>query len=65
VRTQRHTLAVTKADGAEPEYVLHDSIRDPSQLLNIATDQPQVVRELVETELEPRLEMTGDPWLTS
>jgi arylsulfatase A-like enzyme len=65
VRTRRHTLVVTKAAGVQPEYVLHDNVGDPSQLQNIAAQQPDIVRELVRTELEPWLERTGDPWLTS
>jgi hypothetical protein len=50
---------------AGPAPPLHDNVRDPYQLRNIAEEQADLVRERVEEELRPWLEKTGDPWLGS
>jgi arylsulfatase A-like enzyme len=63
VRTHTHTLAISKMDGGGLHYVLHDNVDDPFQLENIAAGNLDIVRELVETELNPRLERNRDPWL--
>jgi N-acetylglucosamine-6-sulfatase len=65
VRTHRHTLVVSKAEGVPTSVVLHDNANDPYQLRNIAPERPDVVRGLVDTELNPWLERTSDPWLAS
>jgi hypothetical protein len=44
-------------------HVLHDNLADPYQLENIAAEYPELVQELLERELIPWLERTGDPWL--
>ncbi len=63
VRTHGHTLMISKADGKPREIVLHDNVADPFQLENIADAQPEIVKQLVEKELRPWLEKSGDPWL--
>ncbi|NNM03743.1 MAG: sulfatase [Gemmatimonadetes bacterium] len=65
VRTHRHTLSVEKTGDGEVSYVLHDNVADPFQLRNIAAGNPDLVKELMETELTPWLEKTRDPWLGS
>ncbi len=63
VRTHRYTLVVEKSVDGETSFILHDNAGDPFQLANIAEDAPELVRELMETELIPWLKKTGDPWL--
>ncbi|MFC1661274.1 sulfatase [Gemmatimonadota bacterium] len=65
VRTHRHTLVLSKDRGGATDTVLHDNVADPSQLENVASAQPGLVRELEEEELLPWLEQTGDPWIES
>jgi len=62
VRTYRYTLMISKMPDAPIETVLHDNLEDPHQLENIAADHPDIVARLVEEELNPWLERTGDPW---
>jgi len=65
VRTHRYTLSIEKTgDGAET-HTLYDNVGDPFQLVNIAQEHPEVVEELVRTELTPWLQRTRDPWLGS
>jgi arylsulfatase A-like enzyme len=63
VRTHTHTMVVCRAEGREPHYVLHDNVNDPFQLKNIAADNPRLVQDLIESELNPWLEKNRDPWL--
>lgn len=63
VRTHRHTLMVEKDATGVTRTVLHDNVEDPYQLENIAEERPGLVRELIETELNPWLEKTRDPWM--
>lgn len=60
VRTHTHTLMKSKSEPAE--LVLHNNVEDPYQLRNAAKDEPEVVKRLVEEELNPWLEKTRDPW---
>ncbi len=62
VRTGRYTLMISRMPDKPAEWVLHDNVDDPYQLRNIAADRPEVVKALVEKELLPWLERTGDPW---
>ena len=62
VRTNRYTLAIDRSYNDRYNYTLYDNQNDPFQLKNIATENPQVVRQLIEEELEPWLEKTSDPW---
>ncbi|MGW8267059.1 MAG: sulfatase family protein [Longimicrobiales bacterium] len=65
VRTHRYTLSIEKTEDGVKEVILHDNLADPFQLENIADRRPDVVRHLIEAELDPWLERTGDPWLGS
>jgi arylsulfatase A-like enzyme len=63
VRTHRYTLMISRMPDEPTETVLHDNVEDPYQLENIAAANPDIVARLVEEELNPWLERTGDPWL--
>jgi arylsulfatase A-like enzyme len=63
VRTHRYTLSIEKTADGVVATILHDNVEDPFQLQNIADDQPDLVQELIDTELTPWLERTRDPWL--
>ena len=63
VRTHKYTLMISKMPGTEIQYVLHDNINDPYQIKNIAGEKPDIVRMLIESELNPLLIKTNDPWL--
>jgi len=65
VRTHRYTLSIEKGEEGVLSTTLHDNADDPYQLENIADARPELVRELMERELVPWLERTGDPWLES
>jgi len=65
VRTRRYTLSVEKTPEGGVESILHDNVEDPFQLRNIAEGNPELVQELMETELIPWLRKTRDPWLES
>ena len=62
VRTHRHTLVITKAEGKKPVYVLHDNAKDPYQLKNIAANEPKTVQRL-EKRLAQLLRANKDPWV--
>jgi len=63
VRTARYTLVINKIPDEPDEVVLHDNIDDPYQLWNIAAENPDTVRELIEQELIPWLRRLHDPWI--
>jgi arylsulfatase A-like enzyme len=65
VRTHRYTLSVERSADGTRSQILHDNIEDPFQLRNIAGERPEMVRELTESELEPWLARTQDPWRLS
>jgi arylsulfatase A-like enzyme len=65
VRTHRYTLSVEKTAGGDKNLILHDNVEDPFQLKNIADENPELVENLMETELIPWLVETRDPWLGS
>ena len=65
VRTHTHTLSVEKFEDGSVSYVLHNNVADPFQLENMAPENPELIQELMETELIPWLEKTRDPWLGS
>jgi arylsulfatase A-like enzyme len=61
VRTDQYTLMISKMPDMEIEHVLHDNINDPYQLKNFADENPDIVKFLVENELNPWLRKTNDP----
>ncbi|MGD8362648.1 MAG: sulfatase [Gemmatimonadota bacterium] len=62
VRTHRYTLSIEKTRDGISATTLHHNVEDPFQLRNVAEARPDLVQELVEAELNPWLERTGDPW---
>ncbi len=64
VRTHRYTFVITKAEQKEPVGLLHDNIKDPYQLKNVAAQQPEVAKQL-NSKLEKLLRAHNDPWLNS
>ena len=54
----------TKAEGKGPVRLLHDNVKDPYQLKNVAAEQPKVAAQL-EKKLEKLLRANDDPWLNS
>jgi arylsulfatase A-like enzyme len=62
VRTERYTLVISRMPEKPDEWILHDNVDDPYQLRNIAAGKREVVKTLVDKELVPWLEKTGDPW---
>ncbi|MGF1680329.1 sulfatase family protein [Photobacterium minamisatsumaniensis] len=62
VRTDRYTLMIDRKIGKPLTFVLHDNVSDPYQMQNIAEQNESLIKKLVEEELLPWLEHTGDPW---
>jgi arylsulfatase A-like enzyme len=63
VRTHRYTLISAKAEGKAAELTLYDKRADPYQSRNVADASLEIVRRLIQDELNPWLKKTGDPWL--
>lgn len=61
VRTDRHTLAVTRGGAADGTVLLFDRQVDPFQMRNLAATEPELCRRLVD-DLNRWLAATGDPW---
>ena len=64
VRTVRWKLMIETARGNKRTSVLHDLQNDPFERVNIAEQHPEVVGQLIESELIPWLEKTKDPWIS-
>jgi arylsulfatase A-like enzyme len=65
VRTHTHTMVLEQnRPGDNMKVTLHDNIKDPCQLVNIADQHPDLVTRLCEEELRPWLELQNDPWLS-
>jgi arylsulfatase A-like enzyme len=60
LRTNRYTFVVIRHPQGD-EFVLHDNLRDPYQLENLAGQQPDIVRTLTQ-DLNRWLERTNDPF---
>ncbi len=63
VRTDRYTLSILRGPGNKTTTYLWDRKLDPMQVNNVAYQNPEVIKELVEKELLPWLKKTRDPWL--
>jgi arylsulfatase A-like enzyme len=63
VRTHRYTLSIEKAADGTETRLLFDNQEDPFQLVNVAEQRPDVVEDLMSSELIPWLRYTSDPWL--
>ncbi len=62
IRSNRYTLMIDRKIGKPLTYVLHDNQTDPYQMNNIAEQNERLINKLIEQELLPWLEHTGDPW---
>ena len=62
VRTHEHTLMIETSVDGPTQRVLHDNVKDPYQMKNIAERDSKTVNHLVNQELKPWLEENGDPW---
>ncbi len=62
VRNHRYTLIIKKRLNKPKKYILYDNVSDPYQLKNVATEMPDIVKELT-AELKTWLKKTNDPWL--
>jgi len=62
IRTDRHTLSISRVEGSPDRVVLHDNKKDPFQLENIAEQQPELVEQIMRDELLPWLKKSNDPW---
>lgn len=62
LRTHRYTFVTQREKPQHDTYILHDNVEDPYQLKNIASENPAVVKQLME-EMNDWLETTNDPWL--
>ena len=63
IRTLTHTLIISLMPDKAPERVLFNNVKDPYQMKNIASENPELFQKLVKDELIPLLEKTKDPWL--
>lgn len=62
VRTSEYTLVIDRKIGKPLTFTLHNNVRDPYQMQNIADQSPDIIQRLIKEELLPWLEHTGDPW---
>jgi arylsulfatase A-like enzyme len=62
VRNEQYTMVASRQDKKPLGYTLHDNLRDPYQMTNIAEQNMSLVQYLIDTELMPWLEKTVDPW---
>ena len=63
VRTHRYTMVINKMPDKPDNVVLFDNITDEYQMHNLADENPEIVKKLVDEELIPWLRKTKDPWL--
>ncbi|WP_309008742.1 sulfatase [Pelagicoccus sp. SDUM812005] len=63
VRTSRYKLVLEVGETGPPRRALYDLQEDPYELEDIAAARPDLVAELVRTELKPWLRKTQDPWV--
>ena len=63
VRTSRYTLSIRRGPNNQITSTLWDRKDDPREMNNIAAQHPEIIKELVEKELNPWLKKTRDPWI--
>jgi len=63
VRTKKFKLAIEIFPDKPRKTFLYDRETDPYELKNIAEKRPDIVKNLIESELIPWLKKTGDPWI--
>jgi len=64
VRTHRYTYVIRRGRDNEERYILHDNVKDPYQLRNIAGENPELEKQL-RAKVEKWLKKINDPWLTA
>ena len=63
IRTLTHTPVISLMPDKAQERVLFNNVKDPYQMKNISSENPELFQKLVKDELIPWLEKTKDPWL--
>lgn len=63
LRTDRYKLVLDLGKDGSLQVSLFDRESDPYELDNVAESERALVSSLVETQLKPWLERTGDPWI--
>jgi len=63
VLTQQYTYVVRRSRDNQEHDILHDNVKDPYQLRNIANDRPELKKRL-RVKLEGWLVKINDPWIT-
>ena len=63
-RTKKYTFAVHATNGQTDEWILFDREQDPYQLNNIASDQPELIKQFA-SRLKDWLKKTNDPFTNS
>ncbi len=63
VRTRRYKLVMEAVENKPLKTSLFDLENDPYELENLADHESDVVSLLIDSELKPWLEKTGDPWM--
>lgn len=63
VRTATHKLVMEAMPDKPMKTTLYHLETDPCELKNVASEQPEVVEQLLQTELIPWLKKMNDPWI--
>ncbi len=63
IRTNTHTLSISVMPDEEIKFMLFDNVNDKYQVNNIADENGELIKELIEKELIPWLEKSNDPWI--
>ena len=62
LRTKKYTFVVHATNGRTDEWILFDRDQDPFQLNNIASDQPELIKQF-SNQLKDWLKKTNDPFM--
>lgn len=63
VRTYTHTLSIEIYPDTGIDIVLYDNVNDPYQMVNIAGENRELIKHLIQDELVGWLKTSKDPWL--
>lgn len=64
VRTDRYKLVIDQPQKGARKVTLYDRANDATERNNIAENNPELIRRLVQEELIPWLKKTEDPWIS-
>ncbi len=64
IRNSMYTFVVSKTKGKSEEVFLHNNVKDPYQLENVANNEQQLVLKLRKI-LDKKLVQYNDPWVNS